>query len=247
MILLVIKFVVFSLAPFLLLLWSTSPDLWSKISSSKRLASEAPSSLLSLPVSLLYSEEAMVKSLTCDDLDLEDVDYASPAPVGKKVPISPPADLEKSNSVPLHAYVMFPSSPTCTPWLLTRLVIMGLNAYFPQLSPVSSLWYPLQAVVPVLHWTASWWFVSPGWELNLVSLAPLSHTLLYRYTIPPENQLLVNLLLILPFIRLSAITRMLSATPLAIGARVVHHIQKSMWSQLDASAENIILGNNTPE
>ncbi|KAJ9056473.1 hypothetical protein DSO57_1032730 [Entomophthora muscae] len=67
---------------------------------------------------------------------------------------------------------MSPSAPACTPCLLTGLALMALNAYFLQLSPVSFLWSPLQAAVPVLHWTASWWFVSPGWEPNLVSLAP---------------------------------------------------------------------------
>ncbi|KAJ9082837.1 hypothetical protein DSO57_1000822 [Entomophthora muscae] len=176
MILPVIKFVAFSLAPFLLLLWSTSPDLWSKISSSVQLASEVPSSLLSLPGNLLYSGEAVVKSLTCDDLDLDDDDYASPAPVGKKVPMSAPPVLEKSNLVSLHASGISPSAPACAPWLLTNLALMALNAYFPQLSPMSSLWSPLQAAVPVLHWTASWWFVLPGWEPNSVSLAPLSHS-----------------------------------------------------------------------
>ncbi|KAJ9065895.1 hypothetical protein DSO57_1014937 [Entomophthora muscae] len=175
MILPVTKFVVFSVAPFLLLLWSTSPYLWSKISSSARLMSEAPSSLLSLPGSLLYSREAMVKSLTCNDLYLDDVGYASLAPVGNKVPMSSLPDLEKSNSVPLRAPAMSPSAPTCTPWLLTSLALMALNAYFPQLSPVSSLWSPLFEAVPVLHWMASWWFVLPEWEPNLVSLAPLSH------------------------------------------------------------------------
>ncbi|KAJ9080352.1 hypothetical protein DSO57_1025953 [Entomophthora muscae] len=177
MILPVIRFVVFSLAPFLLLLWSTSPDLWSKLSSLAQLASAAPSSLLSLTGSLLYSGEAVVKSLTCDDLDLEDVNHAPPAPVGKKVPMSPPPGLEKSELVPLCASAILPSTPTCTPWLLTGLALMALNAYFPWLSPVSSLWSPLQAAVPVLHWTASWWFVLPGWEPNLVSLAPLSHSM----------------------------------------------------------------------
>ncbi|KAJ9077122.1 hypothetical protein DSO57_1019703 [Entomophthora muscae] len=49
---------------------------------------------------------------------------------------------------------------------------MGLNTYFPQLSPVSSLWSSFRAAVPVIHWAASWWFVSPGWEPKLVSLAP---------------------------------------------------------------------------
>ncbi|KAJ9052116.1 hypothetical protein DSO57_1037374 [Entomophthora muscae] len=175
MILPVLRFVVFSLAPFLLLLWSTSPDLWSKLSSLAQLASVAPSSLLSLPGSLIYSGEAVVTSLTCDDLDLEDVNCASPAPVSKEAPMSPPPGLEKSNSVPLRASVMLPSTPTCTPWLLTRLALMALNAYFPRLSPVSSLWSPFQVAVPVLHWTVSWWFVLLGWEPNLVSLAPLSH------------------------------------------------------------------------
>ncbi|KAJ9066244.1 hypothetical protein DSO57_1011571 [Entomophthora muscae] len=81
--------------------------------------------------------------------------------------MSPPPDLEKSDSVPLRSSAMSPSAPTLNPWLLTGLVLMAMNAYFPQLSPVSSLWSPLQEVIPVLHWTASWLFVSPGWEPNL--------------------------------------------------------------------------------
>ncbi|KAJ9084307.1 hypothetical protein DSO57_1025819 [Entomophthora muscae] len=71
--------------------------------------------------------------------------------------------------------VMPPPAPTRTPWLLTGMVLMALNAYLPQMSSVSSLWYPLQAAVPVLHWAASWWFILPRWEPNLVSLAPFSH------------------------------------------------------------------------
>ncbi|KAJ9068807.1 hypothetical protein DSO57_1024996 [Entomophthora muscae] len=88
-----------------------------------------------------------------------------------------------SPSVPLGPSMVSSPAPTCTPWLLTGLILMGLNAYFHQLSPVSSLWSPLQATVPVLHWMASWWFVSPGWEPNLVSLAPLSHTNSYGYSV----------------------------------------------------------------
>ncbi|KAJ9050229.1 hypothetical protein DSO57_1016373 [Entomophthora muscae] len=48
-------------------------------------------------------------------------------------------NLEKSNLVPLRAPVVLPPAPTFTPWLLNGLVLMGLNVYFPQLSPVSSL------------------------------------------------------------------------------------------------------------
>ncbi|KAJ9078582.1 hypothetical protein DSO57_1005425 [Entomophthora muscae] len=88
----------------------------------------------------------------------------------------PLSSLGKSDSVPLEALKVSPPAPLCAPWLITGLVLMGLNSYFSQLSPASLLWSPLKAVVPVLHWVTSWWFVLPGWEPNLVSLAPLSHT-----------------------------------------------------------------------
>ncbi|KAJ9073755.1 hypothetical protein DSO57_1012971, partial [Entomophthora muscae] len=67
--------------------------------------------------------------------------------------------------------------PSCAPWLVTGFVLMGLNSYFPQLSQVSSLWSPLRAAVPVIHWVTSWWFFLPGWEPNLVILAPIYHIL----------------------------------------------------------------------
>ncbi|KAJ9068987.1 hypothetical protein DSO57_1023193 [Entomophthora muscae] len=181
MILPALKFVVFSLAPFLLLLWSTSPDLWGKISLSAHLVGRDPSSLWDLPSGLLFSGEAVAKSLTCDDLDLDTVDHTSPVSE-EAVPLMPPLlSMVQSHSVPLRTSKVSSPAPTCTPWLLTSLILMGLNTYFPQLSPVSSLWSPLQAAIPVLHWMASWWFVSPGWEPNLVSLAPLSHKIHFIY------------------------------------------------------------------
>ncbi|KAJ9089247.1 hypothetical protein DSO57_1014998 [Entomophthora muscae] len=66
----VLKFMVFSLTPFLLILWSTSPDLWLQISSSAHFVGNNPASLLQLPSSFLVTGEALVKSLTCDNLDL---------------------------------------------------------------------------------------------------------------------------------------------------------------------------------
>ncbi|KAJ9082595.1 hypothetical protein DSO57_1002970 [Entomophthora muscae] len=141
--------------------------------------SEDPPSLFSLPGNLLYSGEAMMKSLTYDDLDLGDVDYASLTPVSEEASMPSFPDLEKISSVPLRAPVMPPPAPSRTPWLLTGLALMALNAYLPQMSSVFSLWYPLQAAVPVLHWAASWWFVLPGWEPNLVSLAPLSQSYVF--------------------------------------------------------------------
>ncbi|KAJ9057077.1 hypothetical protein DSO57_1026001 [Entomophthora muscae] len=94
------------------------------------------------------------------------------------------SSLGKSNSVPLEALEVFPPISSCAPWLITVLVLMGLNSYFPQLSPVSSLW-SLRAVVPVLHWATSWWFVLPGWEPNLVSLAPPLTTACQQTRIDP--------------------------------------------------------------
>ncbi|KAJ9089359.1 hypothetical protein DSO57_1013732 [Entomophthora muscae] len=172
MILPALKFVVFSLALFLLLLWSTSPDLWGKISLSARLVGRDPASLWDLPSSLLFSGEAVVKSLTCDDLDLDTVDLTSPVSEGAAPSMPPLPNVVQGHAVPPGPSKVSSPAPTHTPWLLTGLILMGLNAYFPQLSPVSSLWSPLRAAIPVLHWMASWWFVTPGWEPYLVSLAP---------------------------------------------------------------------------
>ncbi|KAJ9078874.1 hypothetical protein DSO57_1002111 [Entomophthora muscae] len=175
MILLILKFAVFSLAPFLLLLWSTSPDLWSWLSSLARLVSNDPSSILRFFPGLLVSGEALVKSLTCDNLDLHSSDPVLPTLAVDGANFPSPSPQESVNPVPV--WVLEGSTPSSShaPWFLTRLVLMGLNSYFPQLSLASSLWSPLRAAVPVIHWLAFWWFILPGWEPNLVSLAPLSH------------------------------------------------------------------------
>ncbi|KAJ9072577.1 hypothetical protein DSO57_1026063 [Entomophthora muscae] len=172
MILPVIKFAVFTLAPFLLLLWSTSPNLWLHLSSSARLVSDDPSSILLFPSDLFISGEAVVKSLTCDSLYLYSAESILSAPSTKESPPSPHLMQGNTDSVPLLETEVTPLAPS---WLVTIFVLMGLNSYFLQLSPVSSLWSPLRAAVPVIYWAASWWFVLPGWEPNLVSLAPLSH------------------------------------------------------------------------
>ncbi|KAJ9059504.1 hypothetical protein DSO57_1001576 [Entomophthora muscae] len=172
MILPIFKFVVFNLAPYVFLLWETAPDLWSQFYTSACLVGNNPSSLLHLPGELLVSGETIVKSLTCDNLELFDADYAVPTPTLEVESASTVLSLDKDNLVPLLAFVVLPPAPTCIPWLLTGLVLMGLNTYFLQLSPTSSLWSPLQAAIPVLHWAASWWFILPVCEPNLVSLAP---------------------------------------------------------------------------
>ncbi|KAJ9050425.1 hypothetical protein DSO57_1014434 [Entomophthora muscae] len=180
MILPVLKFVVFFLAPFLLLFWSTSPNLWTLQTSSTRFMSDDLSSLLHFPSDMLTPREPLVKSPTCNDLDLYSTDSILPASGVEELSSSPPPLQESADSAPLLDPGVPTLAPSCAPWLITSLVLMALNTYFPQLSPVSSLKSPLRAAVPVIHWTASWWFVSPRWEPNLVSLAPHSHTRLVQ-------------------------------------------------------------------
>ncbi|KAJ9057666.1 hypothetical protein DSO57_1020533 [Entomophthora muscae] len=110
-----------------------------KNSFSACLIGDNPSSLLNLLSILLFSGEAIVKSLTCNNLDLDAVDYTLPTPVDEEVLMSYLLSLQNNNSVPLQAPVVLPLAPICTPWLLTGLILMGLKFYFPQLSPVSSM------------------------------------------------------------------------------------------------------------
>ncbi|KAJ9056499.1 hypothetical protein DSO57_1032445 [Entomophthora muscae] len=105
-----------------------TPNLWSKISSSAWLVGDNPSSLLDLPSGLLFSREAVVKSLTCNDLDLDDIDFTQFAPAGKEVSMASVPSLEKSNLVPLQVPEAPPPAPTHTPWLLAGLMLMDLNA-----------------------------------------------------------------------------------------------------------------------
>ncbi|KAJ9056526.1 hypothetical protein DSO57_1032133 [Entomophthora muscae] len=100
MILPVIKFVVFTLDPFLLLLWSTSPDLWLRLSSSACLMSDDPSSILLFPSDLLTSGEAIVKSLTCNNMDLYSAEPILSAPSTKGSPPPPLLHID-TDSVPL--------------------------------------------------------------------------------------------------------------------------------------------------
>ncbi|KAJ9052261.1 hypothetical protein DSO57_1035981 [Entomophthora muscae] len=166
--------------PFVILLWTTSPVLWSRISSLVHLVSNNPSSLLHLPSGLLFSGEALVKSLTCNNLDLYPLDSTSLAPLVEEISAPSPPPLEDEVLVPLLIVKVLAHVPSRAPWLLTGLALMGLNIYFPQMSPVSSLWSPFRVAFLVIHWMASWWFVSPGWEPNLVS-PPFSQ--LYQVTL----------------------------------------------------------------
>ncbi|KAJ9078382.1 hypothetical protein DSO57_1007098 [Entomophthora muscae] len=124
---------------------------------------------------IFATSENVVRSLTCDNLEPSTLDSFSPmtpilAPCPSEIPVSqaPEEDLGGQDLGPKRAL-----------WLLGGMLLMGLDSYFPRLSAMSSLWTPLQAAIPVLHWMVSWWILPPGWEPNLVSLAP-HLTILFR-------------------------------------------------------------------
>ncbi|KAJ9056955.1 hypothetical protein DSO57_1027150 [Entomophthora muscae] len=118
-----------------------------------------------------------MRSLTCDDLEFPAVKTAPFTPPVLARPMPLPSE-DPIVQVPEEGLGTQESPPKCAPWLLSEMILMGLDSYFPQLSAATSLWTPLWAAIPVLHWIVSWWIFSPGWEPNLVSLAPLSHRLM---------------------------------------------------------------------
>ncbi|KAJ9064678.1 hypothetical protein DSO57_1027882 [Entomophthora muscae] len=122
MLILICKFVFFTLYSDLLLIWSTSPHLWGQIFSSVLRVSNNPSHLLNLvedlpgrAQDLIISGEHLVKSLTCNDLDLSLLDLmprplheedspSSALPVEDPKPISQPAPAPQcySTQVPVR-------------------------------------------------------------------------------------------------------------------------------------------------
>ncbi|KAJ9080930.1 hypothetical protein DSO57_1019739 [Entomophthora muscae] len=173
-----VKFVVYTLAPALVLIWCTTQDLWGFISHSIHHVGANPYQFINLlenfpkrAQDIFATSENVVRSMTCDNLELSALDSfppmtPSPDPLPSEIPVSlgPEEDLVGQELASKRA-----------PWLLGGMLLMGLDSYFPCLSATSSLWTPLQAAILVLHWLVSWWSLPPGWEPNLVILAPLSH------------------------------------------------------------------------
>ncbi|KAJ9067286.1 hypothetical protein DSO57_1000869 [Entomophthora muscae] len=165
------------------MIWSTSSDLWGHISDSFLHVGTNPDQLLNIfediptrAQDMYATSENVVRSLTCDDLEFPAVKIASVASPSLAHPMLLPSEVplvrvsEKGLGTP-------ELTPKRASWLLSGMVLMGLDSYFPRVSAASSLWTPLRAAMPVLYWMASWWILPPGWEPNLVSLAPLSHSI----------------------------------------------------------------------
>ncbi|KAJ9049200.1 hypothetical protein DSO57_1027138 [Entomophthora muscae] len=116
---------------------------------------------------ILVTSENVVRSRTWDDLELSALETAPSmsSSLAPQCPSEVPVAQVPEEGLGIQ-------EPKCAPWLLGGMILMGLDSYFPQLSAGSSLWTPLQAAIPVLHWTVSWWILPPGWEPNLVSFFP---------------------------------------------------------------------------
>ncbi|KAJ9079012.1 hypothetical protein DSO57_1000647 [Entomophthora muscae] len=168
------------LVPISLLFWSSNPVFWSKLSLISQSSEFIPSHftnviehLTQIPFkpgsyglfSWLSSHlEELLPPLESVTTETPSSDLVNPSPL-RQIP-------ESNTEAPF--------TQDCSLWLLTGAMVMSLDAYFPPLSHPVSFGRPLQAAIPVLHWTAYWWLVPPGWEPDFVSLAPLSYTeLLY--------------------------------------------------------------------
>ncbi|KAJ9061085.1 hypothetical protein DSO57_1024091 [Entomophthora muscae] len=99
-----VKFVVFTLAPALVMIWSMSPDLWTCISHSFYHVGSNPSQFLHMfedisgqAQEILVTSENVVKSLTCNNLELSAIELVPPAPPGLVFPVFP---LSKTPVVP---------------------------------------------------------------------------------------------------------------------------------------------------
>ncbi|KAJ9078938.1 hypothetical protein DSO57_1001688 [Entomophthora muscae] len=107
---------------------------------------------------IFATSENVVRGLTCDNLE--------PSALNSFLPMTPslapfPSEIPVSQA-PEEDLVGQELGPKRDLWFLGEMLLMGLDSYFPCLSATSSLWAPLQAAIPVLHWMVSWWILSPG-------------------------------------------------------------------------------------
>ncbi|KAJ9090334.1 hypothetical protein DSO57_1003457 [Entomophthora muscae] len=98
--------------------------------------------LLERAQDLFSTSVKLVKSLTCDGLDLFLPDLDLKAPCGDNT-FEHAIPVKKPEFSLLAAPVLQEHAPKCSPWLLEGMVLMGLNLYFLQISHMSSLWTPV--------------------------------------------------------------------------------------------------------
>ncbi|KAJ9057958.1 hypothetical protein DSO57_1017609 [Entomophthora muscae] len=125
------------------MIWLTTPDLWVQLSSSAHHMGDNPSCLLHLfkyfpgqAQDLFFTGEHLVKSLT-NNLDLSLANQNLKVPHDDNAP-APIITVEQ----PIHTPLLLPTlqvhAPERAPWLLGAILLMGLNFYFLQLSPLNN-------------------------------------------------------------------------------------------------------------
>ncbi|KAJ9089012.1 hypothetical protein DSO57_1017290 [Entomophthora muscae] len=131
----VVKFEFFTLTPTLLFNWSTSPELWTCISSSAHIVGENPTQLLYLLDDLpgrahsrLSTRKRLFEGLTCDDVAFALPEHVPVNYLSEGIPMT--VSFEGKDSPP-HDLPLLPEYVSnCTPRFLTDMLLMGLNAYF---------------------------------------------------------------------------------------------------------------------
>ncbi|KAJ9061029.1 hypothetical protein DSO57_1024785 [Entomophthora muscae] len=123
------------------MIWSTSSNLWRCISSSDHHAGDNPIQLLQWledPLAraqdLCVTGENLVKSLTCNNIELSFPEPDSVVPRKEAYPASLSAE-EEIQPTPQVMPVPLENALTPISWSLGGIALLGLNAYFPQLSP----------------------------------------------------------------------------------------------------------------
>ncbi|KAJ9071098.1 hypothetical protein DSO57_1000773 [Entomophthora muscae] len=133
MLLHVIEFAVFTLDSVLLLICSTSSELWGCI------LSEGHQHLSGKATNLIFTGEVLLRGLTSDKLEL-----SLPVPDSVHLLIEAtlmPILLEILEVLSSQDLLMLPEyALKHTSWPLTGMLLMGLNVYSPQMSPALSLW-----------------------------------------------------------------------------------------------------------
>ncbi|KAJ9070263.1 hypothetical protein DSO57_1010085 [Entomophthora muscae] len=104
---------------------------------------------------ILVTSENVVRSLTCNNLELSALDPV-PSMAPSLAPLSSPPLEIPVTQVQGEDSDGQEFDPKRAPWLLVGMILMGLDSYFPCLSAVSSLCTPLQAAISVMN------DISPG-------------------------------------------------------------------------------------
>ncbi|KAJ9079518.1 hypothetical protein DSO57_1034659 [Entomophthora muscae] len=135
-----LKFMACTLASALVMIWTTSPDLWSCVSHTFHHVGSNPSqfehmfeNLLGQAQNILVISENVVRSLTCDDLKLSALETVPSMPLSLAPSVSLPSEvlvnLDQGESLGIQEH-----APKRATWLLDGMIFMGLDSVMNDIS-----------------------------------------------------------------------------------------------------------------